>query len=57
MAQRSQQIQKSEAAHLLLGRAYCQQKDLSNARAQWRNLSAKGQSQLRKYCTQYDISL
>jgi serine/threonine protein kinase len=56
-AQRSQQIQKSEAAHLLLGRAYCQQKDLSNAKAQWRNLSTQGKRQLSKYCTQYDISL
>jgi serine/threonine-protein kinase len=56
-AQRSQQIQKSEASHLLLGRAYCQQRDLSNAKAQWRNLSTQGKSQLRKYCTQYDIDL
>jgi serine/threonine protein kinase len=56
-AQRSQQLQKSEAAYLLLGRAYCQQKDLGNAKAQWRNLSTQGKRQLSKYCTQYEIIL
>jgi serine/threonine protein kinase len=56
-AQRSQQVQNTEAARLLLGRAYCHQRDLSNARAQWRTLSTQGKSQLRKYCAQYNIEL
>jgi serine/threonine-protein kinase len=56
-AQRSQQLQNTEAARLLLGRAYCQQRDLSNARAQWRTLSTRGKSQLSKYCTEYEIDL
>jgi type IV secretory pathway VirB10-like protein len=57
IAQRSQQVQNTEAARLLMGRAYCHQKDLSNARAQWRTLSSQGKNQLRKYCTKYDIPL
>ena len=56
-AQRSLQVKKSDAAYLLMGQAYCQRKDLSNVRAQWRNLSTQGRGQLRKYCAQYDIEL
>ncbi|HLL06780.1 MAG TPA: serine/threonine-protein kinase [Myxococcaceae bacterium] len=57
-AQRSQQLQKSQAAYLLLGQAYCKQKSLGDARAQLRNLTTQqGKNQLRKYCTQYDINL
>lgn len=56
--QRSQQLQKSQAAYLLLGQAYCKQKNLGDAQAQMRNLkSQQSKSQLRKYCTQHDIEL
>jgi eukaryotic-like serine/threonine-protein kinase len=56
-AQRTLATQKTEAAYLLIGRAYCQLKDLSNARAQWRNLSRQGKDRLGKYCKQYDVNL
>ncbi|WP_224240691.1 serine/threonine-protein kinase [Hyalangium gracile] len=56
-AQRAQRVKKTEAATLMIGRAYCHQHDLSNARAQWRNLSAAGKSKLRAYCSKYDVSL
>lgn len=57
MAQRTLSTQRTEAATLLIGRAYCHLNDLSNARAQWRNLSKQGQSKLRAYCSKYDVSL
>ncbi|HEX8704196.1 MAG TPA: protein kinase [Myxococcaceae bacterium] len=57
LAQRSQQLQKSEASYLLMGRAYCQQKDLGNANAQRRNLSSQGRSQLRKHCAKYGVDI
>jgi serine/threonine protein kinase len=56
-AQRTLATKKTEAAYQLIGRAHCQQKDLSNARAQWRNLSRQGKDRLSKYCKQYDVIL
>jgi type IV secretory pathway VirB10-like protein len=57
VAQRTQSTQRTEAATLLIGKAHCHLRDLSNARAQWRNLSKRGQSELRTYCSKHDVSL
>jgi serine/threonine-protein kinase len=57
VARRTLATQKTEAAIFLMGRAYCRQHDLSNAKAQWRNLSKQGQAKLRAYCSKYDVSL
>lgn len=51
IAQRTLQVQKTEAARMLIGRAYCQRQDLGNANAQYRSLSARGQKQLFDYCS------
>ncbi|MFL5346245.1 MAG: protein kinase domain-containing protein [Hyalangium sp.] len=50
IAQRTLQVQKTESARVLIGRAYCQRQDLGNANAQYRSLSARGQKQLFDYC-------
>jgi len=57
IARRTQQTQQTEAATYLIGRIYCQRKDLGNARAQWRSLSTQGKTKLRAYCKQYEINL
>jgi hypothetical protein len=57
VAQRTLSTQRTEAATLLIGKAHCHLRDLSNARAQWRNLSKRGQSELRTYCSKHDVSL
>jgi serine/threonine-protein kinase len=57
VAQRTLSTQRTEAATLLIGKAYCHLRDLSNARAQWRNLSKQGQGKLRTYCSKHDVSL
>jgi serine/threonine-protein kinase len=57
IAQRTQQTQLTEAAFLVMGRVYCQRKDLGNAKAQWRNLSKQGKSKLAAYCKDYEINL
>jgi serine/threonine-protein kinase len=57
VAQRTLLTQRTEAATYLIGRAYCHLRDLSNARAQWRNLSKSGQSKLRTYCAKHEVSL
>lgn len=57
VARRTLATQRTEAAIFLMGRAYCRQHDLSNAKAQWRNLSKQGQAKLRAYCSKYDVSL
>jgi eukaryotic-like serine/threonine-protein kinase len=56
IAQRSQRIQLTEAASLLIGRAHCQRGAIGDARTQWRALSSQGKSQLVKYCKQYGIT-
>jgi serine/threonine-protein kinase len=56
-ARRTLSTQRTEAAILLMGRAYCHLHDLSNAKAQWRNLSKQGQGKLRTYCSKYDVEL
>ncbi len=57
VAQRTLSTQRTEAATFLIGRAYCQKRDLGNAKVQWRNLSRQGRSKLNAYCLKYDISL
>ncbi len=51
IAQRTLRVQKTEAAAVLIGSAYCQQHDLSNANGVFRSLSAQGQKKLREYCS------
>jgi serine/threonine-protein kinase len=57
VAQRTLSTQRTEAATYLIGRAYCHLRDLSNARAQWRNLSKSGQSKLSTYCSKHEVDL
>jgi serine/threonine protein kinase len=57
IAQRTHSTRETEASFFLIGRAYCQRRDLSNARAQWRNLSSQGKTRLREYCKQYEVHL
>jgi serine/threonine-protein kinase len=57
VAQRTLSTQRTEAATYLIGRAYCHLRDLSNAKAQWRNLSKSGQSKLRTYCAKHEVDL
>ncbi|HYO59210.1 serine/threonine-protein kinase [Archangium sp.] len=55
LARGSQRTQVTSASFSVLARAYCRQKDLSNARAQWRRLSTADRGAVRRYCKQYDI--
>ena len=56
LARRSQQTQVTPASYSVLARAHCRQGDLSNARAQWRQLPAGEQRrQVRRYCRKYEL--
>jgi serine/threonine-protein kinase len=57
LAQRTLATKRTEAAFFLIGRAYCHLHDLSNAKAQLRNLSSQGKSKLRTYCAKHEVSL
>ncbi|EAU63200.1 putative 1-deoxy-D-xylulose 5-phosphate synthase, partial [Stigmatella aurantiaca DW4/3-1] len=54
-AHRSQRIQVTGAAYALLARAYCRQGDISNAKAQWRNVPNTYRGKVSKYCKGYEI--
>jgi serine/threonine-protein kinase len=54
---RSQRKAKTQAASSLLARAYCRLPDLSNTRAQWRNLSSAEQRRVSQYCKKYGMEL
>lgn len=56
IAWRTQQTKPTEAANYLIGRVYCQRKDLGNAKAQWRKLTGS-KSKLAAYCRKYEIDL
>jgi eukaryotic-like serine/threonine-protein kinase len=55
LARKTLRTQSTGAAYALLTRAYCRQRDLSNAKAQWRNVPAALQGKVRTYCKPYDI--
>jgi eukaryotic-like serine/threonine-protein kinase len=55
LARKSLRAQPTGAAYALLARAYCRQRDLSNAKAQWRNVPASYQGKVKAYCKPYDI--
>jgi serine/threonine protein kinase len=57
IAQRTFQVQRTDPAFVLIGRAYCQQHDLGNANAQLLNLSLQGQKELRAACKKIGFSL
>ncbi|HYH96924.1 serine/threonine-protein kinase [Hyalangium sp.] len=57
IARRTQQTKATEAANYLIGRVYCQRKDLGNAKAQWRSLTGSNKSKLTAYCRKYEIDL
>ncbi|MET0405813.1 MAG: hypothetical protein ABW123_25555, partial [Cystobacter sp.] len=54
---RSQRTQKTGTALVLLTRAYCQKKDLGNARAQWNALPKSQRAALQRYCEQQGVDL
>jgi len=56
LARKSLRTQPTGAAYALLTRAYCRQRDLSNAKAQWRNIPTAYQGKVRTYCKPYDIT-
>ncbi|WP_225409147.1 serine/threonine-protein kinase [Stigmatella hybrida] len=56
LARKSLRTQPTGAAYALLTRAYCRQRDLSNAKAQWRNVPSAYQGKVRTYCKPYDIT-
>jgi serine/threonine protein kinase len=56
IAWRTQQKTPTEAANYLIGRVYCQRKDLGNAKAQWRKLTGS-KSKLAAYCRKYELDL
>ncbi len=53
LAQRSQKTQITQASFSLLARAYCRQGDLSNVRAQVRNLPPRETRKVRNYCSKH----
>jgi eukaryotic-like serine/threonine-protein kinase len=55
LARKSLRTQSTGAAYALLARAYCRQRDLSNAKAQWHNVPTAYQGKVRTYCKPYDI--
>ncbi|SEU23483.1 serine/threonine-protein kinase [Stigmatella erecta] len=55
LARKSLRTQSTGAAYALLTRAYCRLRDLSNAKAQWRNVPTAYQGKVRTYCKPYDI--
>ncbi|MCY1017050.1 serine/threonine-protein kinase [Pyxidicoccus sp. MSG2] len=57
LVRRSQRVQVTGTSHALLVRAYCLQKDLSNARTTWPRVPAWERTRVRQYCKQYDIAL
>jgi type IV secretory pathway VirB10-like protein len=57
IARRTLQTQQTDAANLLIGRAYCHRQDLSNVNAQLRNLSKQGGTKLRAYCKKVGFNL
>ncbi len=57
LAQRSLLAQRTARAHALLARAHCQLRDLSNARAAFRNVSARDRSAVTRACREHGIDL
>jgi serine/threonine-protein kinase len=56
LARSSQRTQITSASFSVLARAYCRQRDRSNANAQWRQqLSTADRGEVRRYCKQFDI--
>jgi serine/threonine-protein kinase len=55
LASRSLAVKRTGAAYSLKARAYCQNKDLGGARAEWGKVSSAEKSKVRKFCQQHDI--
>ncbi|WP_224372521.1 serine/threonine-protein kinase [Hyalangium versicolor] len=54
IALRTQRVQDTEEAKVLLGEAYCRRGDVSNANGAWRSLSSAGaKRKMRTYCAKY----
>ncbi|MCP3135900.1 serine/threonine-protein kinase [Pyxidicoccus xibeiensis] len=57
LVRRSQRVQVTGTSFSILTRAYCRQRDLSNARTSWERVPAWERVRVRGYCKQYDIAL